>query len=195
MLSRTLAVTVLLVSAAAPIRAQDASPTLSGTDTELLDNTLELRFGCDPMELAAAEGSSFSASIGGESVEGHAVWGVERDGDLILILGKFEGTGGQCLVWASHDGPPEVGTWPVVALSPALMNGELEGRHFAGGWFAKVDTIGHTLVPDSGTLVFTSLESGKLTGSFMLDGWTVTEGEPETGRLRIEGTFVAVEPK
>ncbi len=185
---------LLLAVATMPAAAQD-DPQLPPGRADLLDLTRQLRFACDPAELAASEGSSFSADVGGTPVKGQAVWGVERDGDLILMMGTFEGNGGQCLVWASHDGPPELGAWPVIALSAALMNGELEGRHFAGGWFAKVDTTGHTMVPDSGTLVFTSLESGKLTGSFMLDGWTVTDGEPETGRLRIEGTFVAVEPK
>lgn len=186
----------MLLSATRPAAAQEpvaGLPELSAEETELFELARGLGRSCDSEELSQATGSSFTAELGERTIRGNAVFGTERDGDLIVMLGLYEGDDADCLVWVSRSGPPALGVFPVVALSPALMSGELKGRHFAGGYFTRSEGTSAILIPESGSLEFLSLENGTLEGQFTLEGWTVTQGQSTKGHERVSGEFRATD--
>ena len=88
-----------------------------------------------------------------------------------------------------------MGTWPVVPVTQDLMDGKLGPGPFAGAWFAKLDGTPHALVPDSGVLVLTAVTGDRLEGTFVLQGWTVTDGELDPDIMRVTGKFNAVKAR
>ncbi len=87
-----------------------AASDLSTEDAEALEISEGFAFACDPQELQSAVDVSASiVNFDGEQRIGQAVYGVEGDRDLIIILGKVDAENPYCLMMASPGGFPELG--------------------------------------------------------------------------------------
>ena len=169
-------------------------PGLSAEQAEAFTMGREMGFNCNPRRHNTIVGSESLIEGDGDPRTGTAGYVRTAEGTFLVLERYDEQMDGHCLVFAWFGGELEAGAYTVRGLSYAAVEEEVgaERQSFFGTSALRTDGQNSSVIVTSGTLELSTVQSGKMTGSFDLSVFHY-DGVERSDDGVWEGFFVAVE--
>jgi hypothetical protein len=168
---------------------------MTPAEAEALQMSSQMTFVCNPQRHLAmpAESRSIIERANGP-LQGSASYLRSAEGTFLVLEGYDDNQAGHCLVLAWFGGDLEPGRYPIRRLSMAAMEEEVGTATPSFFTFSAVraPTESHTMVAQGGSLELQSVAGGAVTGTFELQGFTISSQE-RVDDVALEGSFTAVE--
>jgi hypothetical protein len=176
------------------LEAQATGPALSAAEQEAQAMGLQMAFACSPRRHGEATGTTSTIRRESDALAGTAVYFRSIEGTFVALEEYDAALNGHCLVFAWWGDELAPGTYPVARLAMSAMEEEeTSGEHSFYAWGA-VRTTGENvmIVVESGSVTLETIEPGRFSGSFEIDGFAVV-GSAKGSAVRWAGTFSGIE--
>lgn len=189
----TLCLMLALPLCASGAAAQAAGPPMSPAEREAYDMGLQMQFPCNPARHRSMPDSESLIERSAGELTGTAALLRTAEGTFLVLEGYDESQAGHCMVLAWFGRELAPGSYRIRRLSMAAMEEEMDSGDHSFFVFSAVRSPDEsaTLVGDSGSLQIDSIDSGTLTGSFELTGFTINSQERHDD-VAVNGSFRAL---
>jgi hypothetical protein len=158
------------------VHAQGAAgPTLTPEEREANQMGVEMAFACNPRRQGLTEGSQSTIRRESDALAGTAILSRSAQGTFLSLEEYDDALEGHCVVFGWFGGDLAPGSYRISRLAYSTMEEEVASgsRSFFSWGLVRARGENSMLVAGSGTLEITTVEPGRIAGSFELTGFVV----------------------